>query len=1038
MIHKQQEKDKVLVIGSGPIVIGQGAEFDYAGTQACHVLREAGFEIVLINNNPATVMTDEETAHTVYFEPLTVSCVTEIIQKERPTWLLASVSGQTGLTLATALEEEGILDTYGVSVLGTSIESMQMAEDREQFRQVLYDLHVPVLESSIVSTAQEAINFAHDVPGDIIVRPAYTLGGTGGGIAGSEESLESIVTKGLQESPIGQCLLEKSIAGWKEIEFEVIRDAKGHVKIVCEMENIDPVGVHTGESIVVIPPQTIAENELNMLEDAATKVVNKLDIVGACNVQFALHPLDGTFHIIEVNPRVSRSSALASKVIGFPIAQIATEISIGKTLDYMKHPVSKKTILDHSFEVDYVGVKFPRWAFDTFPRADRSRGTQMKATGEVVVFEQSLERALHKAVRSLDEDTIGIRHTTCMKMDLDELLAIIKNQEDRTFFAIIECLYKNVSVDELCRVTGINESFMRLFQTIVQRERQIKKLDVHSLTKDQLLAIKQTGYADEQLATIWNVPEQLIREKRFMYDLFPTHVTIQATADESYFFTSWENVQENHQKKSNKRIIMIGSGPIRIGQGIEFDYCSVHAVKAYQRMGYEVIFINNNPATVSTDFTIADRLYMEPLTPEDIWNIAMHEQADGVSVQFGGQTALNLAQELEEIGIPLLGTTHAEIKRMEDRDHFYQFMKQINVPHIPGSTAQNRAEMHAMIEEIGYPVLLRPSYVIGGKGMVVLKNEQELAAYEATHTVTYPILVDAYIDGIELEVDVLTDGESTYVPTIFEHVEKAGVHSGDSTAITPPHTLSKEHVDLVMNYIERISKGIGKPAIYNMQLVLQHNKLYVLEINPRASRTIPMTSKIVGTNMIDLAVQLFTGKELKAIAPSIGLGENQPFIAMKGPVYSTVKLPGVDPMLQPEMQSTGEVLAIGSDLDELTFKSFMYNEQFTEKWEGSDQEICIQGKTENHFALKRTLVAAGWNVFQEDDPVKINDWLNRDKGIALISWEADPLMRLIAEQKGLIVLSTARTATLFAQAKAQGTICSMNEWEQNKRKEVVL
>lgn len=1037
MIQKQK-KEKVLVIGSGPIVIGQGAEFDYAGTQACQVLREAGFEIILVNNNPATVMTDEETAHTIYFEPLTVSSVTQIIQKERPKWLLASVSGQTGLTLATNLEKEGILKKYSVHVLGTSIDAMQMAEDREQFRQVLYDLHVPVLDSAIVSSVNEAVEFGCHVTGSIIVRPAYTLGGTGGGIAHTEESLRDIVTKGLQESPIGQCLLEQSIAGWKEIEFEVIRDAKGHVKIVCEMENIDPVGVHTGESIVVIPPQTIVEKELNMLEDAATAVVNQLEIVGACNVQFALHPTDGTFHMIEVNPRVSRSSALASKVIGFPIAQIATEMSIGKTLDQMKHPVSNQSIINHDFVIDYVGVKFPRWVFDTFPHADRSRGTQMKATGEVVVFEKTLERALHKAVRSLDEDTIGIRHVTCMQMNIEELWSIINAQEDRTFFAMIECLYKGISVDELCRVTGIDTRYVTLLQTIVQKEKQIQQIDVHSMTKEQLYHVKQMGYADEQLASIWQVSEELIREKRYHYQLFPALAHIQANEREAYYYTTWDNIQENRREKSSKRIIMIGSGPIRIGQGIEFDYCSVHAVKAYQRMGYEVIFINNNPATVSTDFTIADKLYMEPLTVEDIWNIAMYEQADKVSVQFGGQTALNLAQDLEEIGIPLLGTTHAEIERMEDRDHFYQFMKQIDVPHIPGSTAQHREEMYTIIDEIGYPVLLRPSYVIGGKGMVVLHNEQELAQYEEAYAVTYPILVDAYIHGIELEVDVLTDGVTTYVPTIFEHVEKAGVHSGDSIAIAPPDTLSKAHIDQVMHYIERISKGIGKPAIYNMQLVLQQNKLLVLEINPRASRTIPMTSKIVGTNLIDLAVQLFIGKDLASIAPSIGLGEDPPFFAMKGPVYSTVKLPGVDPMLQPEMQSTGEVLAIGSELDELAFKSFMYSEQFTEKWHGSDQAICIQGKTENHFALKTTLVEAGWNVLLEEDPSKINDWINSGKGIALISWETDSLMRTIAEQKGLIVLSTVDTAILFAQAKAQGTIRSVNEWEQNKRKEVVL
>lgn len=1027
---------KVLVIGSGPVVIGQGAEFDYAGTQACIALKEAGYEIILVNNNPATIMTDEDYAHTIYFEPLTSDSLSAIIQKEKPNWLLPSVSGQTGLNLAASLEREGVLDAYDVQILGTSIAAMEKAENREQFRSTLKEIDAPILDSTIVSSVDEAVSFMGIINEPVIVRPAYTLGGTGGGIAYSEDELGSIVAHGLQESPIHQCLLEKSIAGWKEIEFEVLRDIEGESIIVCHMENMDPVGVHTGDSVVVIPVQTWTTEERQMLEHAAIKMVDALGIVGACNVQFALHPTSGEYYFIEVNPRVSRSSALASKAIGFPIAHVATELSIGKTLQKLVHPVSKQPYSAHSFTQSYVAVKFPRWVFDTFTNANRSRGTEMKATGEVIAFEMNVERAFHKAVRSLDEETIGVRHKTCIHMSVENLWDIIRVQEDRTFFALIELLYNGISVEELHKETYIDVYFLNILQSIVAKEKEIKENNFNYITSEELLQMKQSGYSDVQLASIWNVDIYDVLRKRMKLNVFPMNKEIKASALDAYMFSSWKEERRKVRKKNNRRILIIGSGPIRIGQGIEFDYCSVQATRAFQKLGYEVVLLNNNPATVSTDFNVADRLYIEPITVEDIVNVATYEQVDEISIQFGGQTALNVAEGIEQLGFHLIGTSIENIEQMENRDAFYQFMQEVSVRHIPGATAHTTCELGKIASSIGYPILLRPSYVIGGKGMIVLESDKELQMYQDSNKLEYPILVDAYIEGIEIEIDVISDGIDIYIPTIFEHIEKSGVHSGDSYAVAPPVTLSDEVQMKIVSYVQKIAKGIGKPSIFNMQFVLHDGMVYVLEINPRASRTVPIVSKHCHIPFIEYAIRVMDGERLKNIIPHIGLGKNDSFYTMKAPVYSTEKLAGVDPKLNPEMQSTGEVMALGSDVQDLVFQSFFYNEQRLQKLKKSSFTVWIEGTGKKQDQLKKVFSRAGWNI-ESGTNQSFYDWLETKKGTVFVSWEDDHALRIQAQKQGLIVLSTYETACLLASAIPHSFVWSSRDWIENNKKEVV-
>ncbi|WP_062231363.1 carbamoyl phosphate synthase large subunit [Fictibacillus sp. FJAT-27399] len=922
---KQQEIHSVLVIGSGPIVIGQAAEFDYAGTQACAALKEEGVHVVLVNNNPATIMTDETYADKVYFEPLTAQSLASIISKEKPDGLLASVGGQTGLNLAMELQEKGILEEHNVKLLGTNLESIKKAEDRELFRALMHELDEPVPDSEIVTTAEEAAAFAGKIGFPVIIRPAYTLGGFGGGTAHTEHELNVIVKKGLSASPIGQCLIEKSIAGFKEIEYEVVRDCNDTCITICNMENIDPVGIHTGDSMVVAPSQTMTDQEYHMLRSSAIKIIRALGIIGGCNIQFALDPESKAYYLIEVNPRLSRSSALASKATGYPIAKIAAKLSIGYQLHELKNPVTGSTFASFEPALDYITVKMPRWPFDKFPEAERKLGTQMKATGEVMAIERNLEAALQKAVRSLELDTESIFLQELKTWGSGKLKNLLLEADDRRFFAITELLSRGTSVEEIHECTKINSFFLASFKKLTNLDQQIKSSSMKDLVVNQLSEWKAAGFSDQTIAAAWNVTENEVRQKRIQSGIVPSYKMVDTcaaefTADTAYYYSSWRG-KSDKTPVDKEKVAIIGSGPIRIGQGVEFDYCCVHGVLALQKEGYETILINNNPETVSTDFEVADTLYFEPLSFEDIMNVLEFEGAEKAILQFGGQTAINVANQLEEAGIQVLGSRADLIDEMENRERFYHFLNKCSIPHVPGETAYERHEVLAFAKKIGFPVLLRPSYVIGGEGMVIVHDDHELKDYLNTQTIEFPVLVDRYISGKEAEVDVLTDGDQVFIPGIFEHIEPAGIHSGDSTAVTPPVSLQKTTIDFIVSYTETIARSMPFKGIFNIQFVIEGNEVYVLEINPRASRTAPIFNKISGVNVIQSAVQVMLGKKLAELGIEEGLNENH-YFAVKAPVFSNVKLPGLSPKTAPIMRSTGEVLGIGDSLGEAAQKVF--------------------------------------------------------------------------------------------------------------------
>ncbi|MDN4073715.1 carbamoyl phosphate synthase large subunit [Fictibacillus terranigra] len=922
---KHQEIHSVLVIGSGPIVIGQAAEFDYAGTQACAALKEEGIHVILVNNNPATIMTDETYADKVYFEPLTVRSLASIIKKEKPDGLLASVGGQTGLNLAMELQEQGILEEHEVKLLGTNLESIKKAEDREQFRTLMHELNEPVPDSEIVTTVEEAAAFSEKIGFPVIIRPAYTLGGYGGGTANSEHELSVIVKKGLSASPIGQCLIEKSIAGFKEIEYEVVRDRNDTCITICNMENIDPVGIHTGDSMVVAPSQTMTDHEYHMLRSSAIKIIRSLGIIGGCNIQFALDPDSKTYYLIEVNPRLSRSSALASKATGYPIAKIAAKLSIGYLLHELKNPVTGSTFASFEPALDYITVKMPRWPFDKFPEAERKLGTQMKATGEVMAIERNLESALQKAVRSLELDTESIFLKELKDWHSDELKQLLIEADDRRFFAIMELLSRGVSVKEIHEATKINSFFLASFKKLADLDQQIKNSSMESLELTELSVWKAAGFSDLTIAAAWGMTENEVRQKRIQSGIVPSYKMVDTcaaefTANTAYYYSSWKG--KNDKLPGNKeKIAIIGSGPIRIGQGVEFDYCCVHGVLALQKEGYETILINNNPETVSTDFEVADTLYFEPLSFEDIMNVLEFEGAEKAILQFGGQTAINVANQLEDAGIQVLGSKADLIDEMENRERFYHFLKKCSIPHVPGETAYDHQEVLTFAQKIGYPVLLRPSYVIGGEGMLIVHGEQELKNYLNTQNIEFPVLVDRYISGKEAEVDVLTDGDEVFIPGVFEHIEPAGIHSGDSTAVTPPVSLQKKTIDLIVSCTHTIARSMPFKGIFNIQFVIDGNDVYVLEINPRASRTAPIFNKITGVNIIQSAVQVMLSKTLAELGIQAGLNESQ-YFAVKTPVFSNIKLPGLSPKTAPIMRSTGEVLGIGSTVGEAVQKVF--------------------------------------------------------------------------------------------------------------------
>lgn len=917
---------KVLVIGSGPIVIGQAAEFDYAGTQACKALREVGLEVILVNSNPATIMTDVQMADQIYLEPLLPQNVEEILAKEKPDALLPTLGGQTGLNLAMELQKQGILERYGVALIGCDAETIYKAEDREAFKETMLEIGEPVAESAIVTTIEEGLEFAARCGYPVIVRPAYTLGGTGGGFAKNERQLQEVLHRGLQASPIHQCLLEQSVAGWKEIEYEVMRDSADNCITVCNMENIDPVGVHTGDSIVVAPSQTLTDVEYQMLRASSLKIIRALGVNGGCNVQYALNPVSRDYVVIEVNPRVSRSSALASKATGYPIAKMAALLSVGYTLPELQNPVTGHTSACFEPALDYVVVKFPRWPFDKFPAADNRLGTQMKATGEVMALERTLEGALLKAIRSLEIGAVGLRVADAGRWTEIEIEDKLAQADHERFFAIAEAFRRDWTILEVQMLTKIDPFFLYKIKDLVLLE---QRLGSESLTPELLRFAKTQGFSDQAIARLTHQTEEAIREERYREGIIPVYKTVDTCAAEfssstPYYYSSYEE-EDEVEVHSGPKVVVLGSGPIRIGQGIEFDYCSVHALWALQEAGVESIMINNNPETVSTDFDTGDKLYFEPLTLEDVLHVIEKEKADGVLVQFGGQTAINLAGPLHKAGVKVFGSPVDAIDRAEDRERFAQLLLQLGIPQSEGFAATTVSQAKQIAEDLGFPVLVRPSYVIGGRAMQVVENLRELEEY-LTRAITlspeHPILVDKYLEGKEVEVDAIADGEITVIPGIMEHIERAGVHSGDSLAVYPPQSLTPSEIQQIQDYTCRIAQGMGVRGLVNIQFVVVNSKVYVIEVNPRASRTVPIISKVTGIPMVSLAVQVALGKKLSEMGYTNGIVPEVPFVVVKAPVFSFEKLTRVETSLGPEMKSTGEVLGMDTNFGHALAKAF--------------------------------------------------------------------------------------------------------------------
>lgn len=923
---KRTDIKKIMVIGSGPIVIGQAAEFDYAGTQACLALKEEGYEVVLVNSNPATIMTDKGIADKIYIEPITFEFVSKILRKELPDALLPTLGGQTGLNMAMELSKSGLLDELNIELLGTKLSAIDQAEDRDLFKKLMEELEQPIPESTIVNTVEAAIEFANSIGYPLIVRPAFTLGGTGGGMCDNEEELIEITTNGLKLSPATQCLIEKSIAGYKEIEFEVMRDSADNAIVVCNMENFDPVGIHTGDSIVFAPSQTLSDIEIQLLRDASLKIIRALKIEGGCNVQLALDPDSFNYYVIEVNPRVSRSSALASKATGYPIAKLAAKIAVGLTLDEMRNPVTGTTYAQFEPTLDYVVAKIPRWAFDKFEKGERLLGTQMKATGEVMALGRNIEEALLKAVRSLE---IGTYHVSLPDLAeaSDDLLTnrMVKAQDDRLFY-LAEAIRRGYDIEEISDLTKIDLFYLDKLLHIIEIEDRLKAAP-NDL--DALAYAKRYGFADRTIATLWGTTEDAVYEQRKAAGITPVFKMVDTCAGEfdsqtPYFYSSYE--EENESQRSNKEsILVLGSGPIRIGQGVEFDYATVQSVMAIQEEGYEAIIMNSNPETVSTDFSVSDKLYFEPLTLEDVMNVVELEQPKGVIVQFGGQTAINLAEPLTKRGVKIIGTSIEDLDRAEDRDLFEQALTALDIPRPDGATATSSEEAIAIASRLGYPVLVRPSYVLGGRAMEIVWNQHDLERYmkEAVKaSPEHPVLVDRYLVGTECEVDAISDGKDVLIPGIMEHIERAGVHSGDSMAVYPPQQMSQEIQQTIVDYTKKLALGLNCFGMMNVQFVIHDNAVYVIEVNPRASRTVPFLSKVTGIPMAKVATQLILGRKLAELGYQDGLYAESKMVHVKAPVFSFAKLQKVDTYLGPEMKSTGEVMGTDINLEKALYKAF--------------------------------------------------------------------------------------------------------------------
>ena len=1008
---KNENIKKVLVIGSGPIVIGQAAEFDYAGTQACRSLKEEGVEVVLVNSNPATIMTDKEIADQVYIEPLTVPVLQEIIKKEKPDSVLPTLGGQAGLNLGMELAESGFLEEHGVKLIGTTAETIFKAEDRQAFKDTMEKIGEPCAASLVVHNVEDGIRFTNTIGYPVVLRPAYTLGGSGGGIARNEQELIDILTNGLRLSRVGEVLVERCIAGWKEIEYEVMRDAEGNCITVCNMENVDPVGVHTGDSIVVAPSQTLGDKEYQMLRTSALNIISELNITGGCNVQYALKPDSFEYCVIEVNPRVSRSSALASKATGYPIAKVAAKIALGYTLDEIKNAITGKTYASFEPMLDYCVVKIPRLPFDKFITAKRTLTTQMKATGEVMSICNNFEGALMKAIRSLEQHVDSLMEygfDTLLDQELEEELKIV---DDRRIFCIAEALRRGISAQHIHEITDIDIWFIDKLAILVEME---QALQTKELTVELLKEAKRIEFPDSVIAKLTGKSETEIRQMRHENGITAVYKMVDTCAAEfeaqtPYYYSVYGGENESLGEKTKKRILVLGSGPIRIGQGIEFDYCSVHSTWAFKKEGFETIIINNNPETVSTDFDVADKLYFEPLTREDVENIVNIEKPDGAVVQFGGQTAIKLTESLMKMGVPIYGTKAEDVDAAEDRELFDQILEQTKIPRAAGGTVFTAEEAKEVAGRLGYPVLVRPSYVLGGQGMKIAYNDQELEEFiDIINRIAqdHPILVDKYLQGKEIEVDAVCDGTDILIPGIMEHIERTGVHSGDSISVYPAPTISEEIKETLVDYTKRLAQALHVVGLINIQFIVMDEEVYVIEVNPRSSRTVPYISKVTGIPIVDLATKVIIGNTLKGMGYPVGLAPEADYIAIKIPVFSFEKLRGAEISLGPEMKSTGECLGIAKNFDEALYKAFLGAGVTLPKYKQMIMTVKDADKPEAVDVAKR-FAALGYKIYATRSTAK---YLNEHGVEALrvnkITQESPNVMDLILGHKIDLVIDT--------------------------------
>ena len=1008
---KNPNVKKVLVIGSGPIVIGQAAEFDYAGTQACRSLKEEGMEVVLVNSNPATIMTDKDIADMVYIEPLTLEVVEQIILKERPDSVLPTLGGQAALNLAMELDESGFLKENNVKLLGTTSQTIKKAEDRLEFKTTMEKIGEPCAPSLVVENIEDGVEFADKIGYPVVLRPAYTLGGSGGGIANTRLELEEILENGLRLSRVGQVLVERCIAGWKEIEYEVMRDGAGNCITVCNMENIDPVGVHTGDSIVVAPSQTLSDKEYQMLRSSALNIINELQITGGCNVQFALHPTSFEYCVIEVNPRVSRSSALASKATGYPIAKVAAKIALGYTLDEIKNAITGKTYASFEPTLDYCVVKLPRLPFDKFITAKRTLTTQMKATGEVMSICDNFEGALMKALRSLEQHVDCLRSYDFTNLSVEQLKDRMKIVDDQRIYVIAEALRKGVDYDTIHAITMIDVWFIDKLAILVTMEERLEK---ENLTKELLWEAKRIEFPDTVIARLSGKKEEDIYALRQKYEIKTSFKMVDTCAAEfaastPYYYSVFGGEDEAILTKPHKKVLVLGSGPIRIGQGIEFDYCSVHATWAFSKAGYETIIVNNNPETVSTDFDIADKLYFEPLTPEDVKNIVDIEKPDGAVVQFGGQTAIKLTESLMKMGVPILGTSAENVDAAEDRELFDEILEQCGIPRPSGGTVYTAEEAKKVANKLGYPVLVRPSYVLGGQGMQIAISDSEVEEFmEIINRIAqdHPILVDKYLMGKEVEVDAVCDGNDILIPGIMEHIERAGVHSGDSISVYPAQTISQKVKDTIADYTAKLARSLHVIGLINIQFIAVGDEVYVIEVNPRSSRTVPYISKVTGIPIVDLATEVIIGKTIRELGFEPGLQKEADYVAIKMPVFSFEKIRGAEISLGPEMKSTGECLGIGADFNEALYKAFWGAGYHLPKYKQMIITVKDADKGES-IDIARRFEALGYTIYAtRSTAAALKDAGVKARKVNKISQESPTVMDLILGHKIDLVIDT--------------------------------